>query len=471
MTNPIIIWFRRDLRISDHVALSKAIETGRPIIPVFICDPIMEALGAAPKWRFGLGVEHFAKTLAALGSRLILRRGEPLAELRDLIRETGADTVYWSRAYDTDAIARDRVVKAGLQNDGIDAQSHQGHVLFEPWSVANKSGGYFKVYTPFWKTVRGRQVDACLPAPKSLSPPSEWPESDTLTDWQLGRDMRRGADVVSRYICVGETNAQARLDAFLDDAIGDYQRERDFPNKPSTSRLSENLTYGEISPRMIWHSAYVAMQKGAQGGEHFLKELVWREYAYHLMYHFPALADQNWRSEWDTFHWLPDNENAERWRRGMTGEPMVDAAMRELYITGTMHNRMRMIAASYLTKHLRTDWRVGRDWFADCLIDWDPAANAMGWQWVAGCGPDASPYFRIFNPATQGEKFDKQQLYRKRFLLDDTRAEYRAFFAAIPKSWHITPSTPYPEPAISLADGRKAALDAYAAMRGGVGEI
>ncbi|GHA61548.1 deoxyribodipyrimidine photo-lyase [Amylibacter ulvae] len=466
MKKPIIIWFRRDLRIADHSALCAAVATGRPVIPVFICDPMMDALGAAPKWRFGLGVEHFAKTLAALGSRLILRRGEPLTVLRDLIRETDADAVYWSRAYDTDGIARDRAVKAGLQNDGIDAQSHMGHVLFEPWTVANKSGGYFKVYTPFWKTVRGRHLDACLPAPRTIPAPDVWPNSEAIDDWQLGQGMQRGRDVVSRYVCVGETNAQGRLDTFLDHAIGTYEHNRDFPEKPATSRLSENFAYGEISPRMVWHAAYGAMQKGAQGGEHFLKELVWREYAYHLMYHFPALADQNWRSEWDAFHWLPDNENAERWRRGMTGEPMVDAAMRELYATGTMHNRMRMIAASYLTKHLRTDWRVGRDWFAQCLIDWDPAANAMGWQWVAGCGPDASPYFRIFNPATQGEKFDKSQSYRKRFLFDENSAEQRAFFAAIPKSWGITSGTPYPNPLVSLADGRIAALEAYRAMRG-----
>ena len=463
--SPLILWFRRDLRLADHPMLSQAVATGRPLLPVFILDPETEAIGAAPKWRLGLAIAAFAETLERMGSRLILRRGPALEVLRALISETGAGGVHWSRAYDPASKVRDTAVKTALRTAGIAAESHAGFLLHEPWTVQTGQGGFYRVYTPYWNAVRGRDVGAPLPAPRSLPVPTAWPASDRIDDWQMGAAMRRGADVCLPYQAVGEAAAQTRLETFISTKVQVYREARDFPARDATSRLSENLTYGEISPRQVWHAGQRARQEGAAGAEHFLKELVWREFAWALMHHTPHIAQENWREEWKDVPWRGDNPDAERWKRGQTGEPFVDAAMREMYVTGTMHNRARMIVGSYLTKHLLTDWRVGLDWFADCLTDWDPAANAMGWQWVAGCGPDAAPYFRVFNPAGQAEKFDPDARYRRRFIAELSRnpgAEALSWYAATPRSWGLQPGAAYPLPLIPLDQGRARALAAYA---------
>jgi deoxyribodipyrimidine photo-lyase len=278
--------------------------------------------------------------------------------------------------------------------------------------------------------------------------------------------MNRGAAVVSRYQAVGEAAARGRLHQFLAGPVSDYAERRDFPGEDATSRLSENLTYGEIGIREVWHAGLRVRDEGSAGAEAFLRELAWREFSYHLMHHTPEITSRNWKSDWDSFPWRGDNPDAERWRRGMTGEPFVDAAMREMYVTGTMHNRARMIVASYLTKHLLTDWRVGQAWFAECLTDWDPAANAMGWQWVAGSGPDAAPYFRVFNPAGQADRFDPVGAYRDRFLAERALgAEALDFFKAVPRSWGLSPGQAYPVPVIGLAEGRAHALAAYASRK------
>jgi deoxyribodipyrimidine photo-lyase len=461
---PLILWFRRDLRLDDHPMVTAAVAAGRPLIPLFILDPETDAIGAAPRWRLGLGVAEFARTLTAVGSRLILRRGPALAVLDDLVRETGAAGVMWSRLYEPAAKARDAQVKAALKARGLIADSHPGHLLFEPWTVETGQGGFYRVYTPFWRAVRGRDVPMPTAAPVAMRGPDVWPVSDTLEGWQLGAAMNRGAAIVLPHTCVGAAAAQTRLDDFLDGPVNAYVNARNLPAEAGTSGLSENLTYGEIGPRRIWHAGMRALHQGAAGAETFLKEVVWREFSYHLIHHTPHIASRNWKPEWDTFPWRGDNPDALRWKQGMTGEPFVDAAMRQMYVTGTMHNRARMIAASYLTKHLMTDWRVGADWFADCLIDWDPAANAMGWQWAAGSGPDAAPYFRIFNPATQAEKFDPKATYRRRFIAElapRPGPDALAFFDAVPRRWALDPARSYPAPLIGLADGRDRALKAY----------
>lgn len=463
-TAPILLWFRRDLRLSDHPALTEAVATGRPVIPVFLCDPVVEGLGAAPKWRLGLGVESFAQRLESIGSRLILRRGNALEMLQALIRETGASAVWWTRQYDPDQIARDKAVKAALKDQGIEARSFSGHLLFEPWDVATGQGRFYQVYTPFWKAVRGRDVAARRAAPKELRAPADWPASEQLADWHLGRAMNRGADVVATYLHVGEEAAQARLAGFMRHRIETYAQDRDRLDIDATSGLSENLTYGEISPLALWEAGQRALQDGKAGAETFLKEVVWREFAYHLIYHTPHITTQSWRDGWEGFPWRKDHPGLLRWKQGRTGIEVVDAAMREMYVTGRMHNRARMLVGSYLTKHMLTDWRVGLDWFAECLVDWDPAANAMGWQWVAGSGPDAAPYFRIFNPETQADKFDPKRLYRKTWVaeLSDTPPETALqLFDACPRSWDIDATMDYPAPLVDLALGRKRALDAY----------
>ena len=465
---PLIFWFRRDLRLGDHPGLTEAVKTGRRIIPVFIHDEVVETHGAAPKWRLGLGVAQFARTLEDLGSRLILRRGRALDVLRALVAETGAGAVYWSRAYDPAAIARDKEVKAGLKEDGVEAESFTGHLLFEPWTVETKTGAFYKVFTPMWKSVRDRALAQDLPAVSGLAAPDSWPKSDRLEEWQMGAAMNRGADVVGQYVVVGEAAASGRLATFIRDRIDDYQTARDVLAMEGTSGLSENLTYGEISPLRCWHAGWRALDAGKSGAETFLKELVWREFAYHLAYHTPRIVDQNWREEWDAFPWKDDERAAEikAWKQGRTGVQLVDAAMRQMYVTGYMHNRGRMIVASYLTKHLMTHWKVGQAWFDACLIDWDPASNAMGWQWSAGSGPDATPYFRVFNPDTQAEKFDKDRTYRARYLgelFKNHEAQAAQYFEAIPRSWNMSLQDSYPSPVVALDEGRERALAAYKA--------
>jgi deoxyribodipyrimidine photo-lyase len=462
---PIIIWFRRDFRLADHPALHEALALGHPVLPLVVLDPETLCMGAAALWRWGLAVEAFSDRLKAMGSRLILRRGDAVEVIAALAAQTQAAGVLWSRSYDPATTPRDAAVKERLRSLGLMAGSRPGFLLHEPAAVMTGAGGFYRVYTPFWNAVRGLAVDACLPAPKALPGPEVWPASDDLAASNLGAAMRRGAGVVRPYQHVGEAAAQARLATFVADKVGAYKLRRDFMAEDASSGLSENLTYGEISPRQIWHAGQRALHEGAAGAEHFLKELVWREFAWALMHHTPHIAHANWRPEWEGFGWRDDNSDAEYWRRGQTGEPVVDAAMRQMYVTGTMHNRARMIVASYLTKHLLTDWRVGQAWFAQCLTDWDPAANAMGWQWVAGSGPDAAPYFRVFNPATQAQNFDPDQTYRRRYLAELSAAPPKTaldFYAAAPLSWRLYPKRPYPPPLISLQDGRARALAAYA---------
>ncbi|MFN4130507.1 MAG: cryptochrome/photolyase family protein, partial [Paracoccaceae bacterium] len=284
---PLILWLRRDLRLMDSPMLAEAARTGRPLIALFILDPETERLGAAPKWRLGLGIAAFAKTLEAVGSRLILRRGPALEVVQQVLAETGADAVWWHRLYDPDPVARDTAVKSALKGQGVEARSFAGHLLFEPWEVKTGTGGFYRVYTPFWKAVRDRPVPAPLAAPKSLTAPEKWPASDDLDAWQMGAAMHRGAAVVARHVQVGEAAALDRLDHFIATGIDAYAQDRDLPAVDGTSGLSENLAYGEIGPRTIWAAGWRAMQSGARGAETFLKELVWREFAYHLMHHTP----------------------------------------------------------------------------------------------------------------------------------------------------------------------------------------
>lgn len=470
---PTLLWLRRDLRIGDHPGWQATLKAGGPVVPVFILDDLTAAqYGAAALWRLGLSLGALARDLEKRGSRLILRRGEALTVLRALIRETGARRVVWSRLYDQRARDRDTAIKSTLKSEGVAAESVNASLLFEPWTVATKTGGPYRVYTPFWREVRGREIGSLRATPGNLAPPAAWPASDDLESWHLGQGMRRGAAVVTRHVCVGESQAMARLDVFIAEKIARYKSERDRPDIDATSRLSENLAYGEISPRQAWHAAWEVREcssgAAASEAEHFLKELAWREFAYHLLFHFPEIETRNWRPEWSAFPWRADNPDAEQWRRGMTGVEMVDAALREMYVTGTMHNRCRMVAASFLTKHLMTDWRVGAEWFRECLIDWDPASNAMGWQWTAGSGPDAAPYFRVYNPEAQAEKFDPAGRYRARFLAEGQKAPHEdalSFFEAAPRAWGLDPGQPYPAPMIELSEGRERALAAYRSFK------
>jgi deoxyribodipyrimidine photo-lyase len=466
MTSPTIFWIRRDLRLSDHPALTAAVARGSAVIPVFVRDASVDDLGAAPKFRLGLGLQAFQTALRGTGSDLVLRSGAVLDVLRALIAETGAGAVIWTRCYDPDTVARDADVKTALKTAGIDARSCGGFLLHEPWTVETKTGTPFRVYTPYWNAVKARDVDATLPAPARIPAPACWPASETLDDWRMGRAMNRGAAIVTAHARVGEKAAQDRLAAFVAGPIAQYHEARDWPGQDGTSGLSENLSLGEISPQQCWHAGVRAREEGKAGAEVFLKELIWREFAWHLTHHTPHILTRNWKPDWDAFPWSTDetHRHVSAWKQGRTGIPFVDAAMREMYVTGRMHNRGRMIVASYLTKHLMTDWRIGQAWFADCLIDWDIASNAMGWQWAAGSGPDAAPYFRVFNPVSQLEKFDPRGLYSAAWIAEGRRtpsATALAYFDAVPRSWGLRPGAPYPVPVVSADAGRAIALKSY----------
>lgn len=464
--SPTLVWFRRDLRLSDHAALSAAVARGGPVIPVFLRDHTVDALGAAPKWRLERGLEVFMAALEEAGSRLILRAGPAREVIPELLRETGAGAVYWQRAYDPASVERDTGVKERLKKEGVEAESFSGHLLFEPWTVETKQGGFYKVYSPYWRAVKDRDVPAPETAPSEIAAPGEWPESAALADWNLGGAMNRGAAVLAKHVSAGEQAAQTRLGTFMRDGVEDYGKARDRLDVDGTSRMSEYLSLGEISPARCWHAGLRAQAEGKAGAGKFLAELAWRDFAYHLMWHTPHILEENWRKEWRAFPWKEDRRLREvrLWEQARTGMEVVDAALREMYVTGYMHNRARMIVASYLTKHLMVHWRIGQAWFDDCLIDWDPASNAMGWQWVAGCGPDAAPYFRVFNPESQAEKFDPKGAYRRKWIAEgQAQAPQSAldYFDAVPRSWGLDGSDAYPEPVVSAREGREAALEAY----------
>ena len=465
---PILYWFRRDFRLADNPALAAACASGRPVLAVFVRDGLVDDLGAAPKWRLGVGLDHFISQLSSIGVRVILRSGPALDVIQNLVNETGADTVYWTRAYDPQSVARDTQVKSQLKAQGIHAQSFGGHLLFEPWTVETKTGGPYRVYTPFWNAVKSRDLPQVVAAPKPIASFDGPIASETLADWNLGAAMVRGLPHVAKYARIGEAAAMERLVEFCAGPIDRYNDRRDAPYELGTSGLSQNLALGEISPLQCWYMGYDAMLRGSAGAETFLKELVWREFAYHLMHHTPHIVTDNWKPDWDKFPWNLDETHPHviAWKQGRTGIPFVDAAMREMYVTGTMHNRGRMIVASYLTKHLMSHWKIGLNWFADCLIDWDPASNAMGWQWASGSGPDAAPYFRVFNPVTQLQKFDPAGRYARQWIAElhhQPTATALAYFDAIPKHWNLRPNMSYPEPIITPSDGRARALDAYQA--------
>ncbi len=466
---PAIWWIRRDLRLTDNPALAAAMASGGPVVPLFVRDGQVDALPTAPAWRLGEGLACLGAAIEGKGGRLVLRSGEALEVLRAVAAETGARAVHWNRLYDPAAIERDRAVKAALKEDGLEVESHGGHLLFEPWTVETKTGGYYKVYTPMWRAVKDREVPAPDAAPARLpapgDSPGDWPEAEALETWRLGAGMRRGADVVRRHILVGEEAAQGRLGHFMAEIVDGYAESRDRVAEDGTSRLSAHLSLGEIGPRTCWQAGLRAREEGKRGAEAFLQELVWREFAYHLLYHTPRLVSDNWREEWSAFPWNERRTDAViAWQRGRTGIEFVDAAMREMYVTGTMHNRARMIVASVLTKHLLSHWKIGLRWFEEHLVDWDPASNALGWQWSAGSGPDATPYFRVFNPVTQLEKFDANRDYVGRWIAEGKARPAREaldYFEAIPPSWGMAPSDAYPEPIVTAKQGRARALEAY----------
>jgi deoxyribodipyrimidine photo-lyase len=418
---PVIVWFRRDLRLSDNPALADAVASGRPIIPLYILDdtPELRAPGGASNWWLGKSLARLAADLEALGSRLILRRGVAASALAALVAETGASKVVWNRLYDPGLTDRDAALKASLKGDGVAVESFNGSLLSEPWTVRNKTGEPFKVFTPFWRAARASLAPTIsLAAPAALCAPEAWPSSERLETWALQPTTLDWTGGFALWT-PGEGGAQARLADFLAKGLARYAEQRDRPAAEAVSRLSPHLHFGEISPRQVWDAVDVAVGADPaleRSAEKFRAELGWREFSHSLLFHNPALESRNFKPAYDAFPWRDDPAAFRAWTLGRTGYPMVDAGMRELWTTGFMHNRVRMLAASFLVKHLLIDWRRGEAWFWDKLLDADRANNAASWQWVAGSGADAAPYFRIFSPMGQGEKFDADGAYVRRWV-------------------------------------------------------
>ena len=442
---PAIVWFDRDLRLGDNPALARAIAAGRPIVPVFIWSPEEEKPwepGAATRWWLHQSLASLERTLAALGSRLVLRRGPAADALIGLAAETGAGHVFWNRRYEPAAIARDSAIEQNLAGRRIGVSISPGNLLFEPGTVLNSNGKPFQVFTAFWRACLAvRNPSEPMPPPVKLTAPRQWPASLELCHLHLEPRIDWAGGLRDAWQ-PGESAAAGLAQRFVGAAMESYAIGRDRPDRQGTSRLSPYLHFGEISARQLWQSARLA-----RGAEPYLRQLAWREFSYHLLFHFPRTPEEALRPEFRAFPWRTDKRLLEAWTRGRTGYPLVDAGMRELWHTGWMHNRVRMLAASFLVKHLMIPWQEGARWFWDTLVDADLANNTMGWQWTAGCGADAAPYFRVFNPVLQAAKFDPDGEYVRR--------------------WVPELSTPdYPPPIVEHEAARKRALAAWATIRG-----
>lgn len=468
---PVILWFRQDLRLADNPALTHAAATGRPIVPVYILDQgsRVRPMGAASLWWLDKSLRALDAALRQRGSRLLLRRGDSEAELHRLIAETGAGSVFLNRLFEPDAFARDADIAHGLQAEGIACKGWNGTLLARPGSVLNGSGQPYKVFTPFLKAL----IAGATPPPRTAPPariatPADlasddldaWGLHPTRPDWSGGFDWTPG-----------EAGAGAALSAFLERGLRTYSVDRDIPAEPATSRLSPHLHFGEISPWRAVEAARTTADAGqapASEAEKFVAEIGWREFSAHLLHAFPRMTDTAFRPGYDAMPWRDDPAGLEAWKHGRTGYPVVDAGMRELWSSGYMHNRVRMIVASFLVKHLLIDWRDGESWFRDTLVDADVASNVQNWQWVAGSGADAAPYFRIFNPITQGRKFDADGRYVRQWIPE---------LRGLPDRWLHAPWTAppevlrdaglrlgadYPRPIVDHDLARKRALDALA---------
>lgn len=471
---PVLVWFRQDLRLCDNPALAAAIASGSPVNLVYVLEDASDdpwVLGGATRWWLHGSLKALASAIDALGGRLLLRRGPAERAIPALAQELGAVSVHWNRRYEPYGMAVDARIKTKLKAAGVRAESHKAGLLFEPFELKTGGGGSFKVYTPFAKAARAKGVEGVLTDAPLRLPPSRLCPSDALDDWQLLPAKPDWAGGLRQAWRPGEDEAHKRLDAFLRRDLKGYAANRNRMDMDVTSRLSPRLHWGEISPLRVWRAAEAALGSQPELAEDvkiLTNELLWREFSHHLLFAYPALPEQNWKSAFAAFPWAGGAAaEAEAWRRGRTGYPIVDAAMRQLWSEGYVHNRARMIAASFLVKHLLVDWRVGQAWYWDTLVDADLANNAASWQWVAGSGADAAPFFRIFNPVTQGETYDPEGLYVRRWV-PELAALPNAF---IHKPWAAPQQAAqggdggwrahYPPPIVDHAEARARALLAY----------
>ncbi len=469
---PIIVWFRQDLRLADNPALHAAAKTGAPIIPVYVLDDQNAGewkMGGASRWWLHYSLQSLN---SSLDGKLVLIKGDAFKEITELTKKTKAQGVYWNRCYEPWRVKRDKLLKQELKDLDIECESFNGSLLWEPWDVLKSDKTPYKVFTPFYRNgCLGRPAPRePLPKPKSLSF-ENYKASLSLNDLSLlpTKPEPRWDKKMEDYWDIGEKGALKALHHFIDNGLKDYKEGRNYMARDNVSRLSPRLHFGEVSPNQAW---YAARHKGETdhwnvGVDTFCSELGWREFSYSLLYHFPELPRENLQKRFDKFPWAKPGKNLEAWKRGMTGYPIVDAAMRELWETGYMHNRARMVVGSFLVKHLLLHWHHGEDWFWDCLCDADLPNNAASWQWIAGCGADAAPYFRVFNPVTQGEKFDESGEYVRRFVPELKNMPDKFLNhpwdapADILKKAGVELGKTYPFPIVDHSEARQRALDAF----------
>jgi len=465
-----IVWLREDLRLLDNPALHFASQQGA-VLPVFVYP---EKLGGASYWWLHHSLEHLSQQFAKSNVELVLRTGNVSEILSSLATEYDCELVVWNRVYSPDGIELGSDVRSSLDKCGVKNRSFNGQLLIEPSKILTKQGTPFKVFTPFWRSCLTQLSPSEPLAAPAIKPLSSRVDSDTLDDWGLLPMKPNWALGFESTWQPGESGSQHRWTAFLEDGIKRYKERRDYPIESNTSLLSPHLAFGEISPRQLWFDVNEAMACGEvdlENGQKFLAEIGWREFSRYLLVHFPQVINAPFNTKFQEFPWVRNKAWVAAWQSGQTGYPIVDAGMRELWKTGYMHNRVRMVVASFLTKHLRSHWRVGADWFWDTLVDADIANNTASWQWAAGCGADAAPYFRIFNPILQGEKFDKAGEYVKKWVPELAKLEPRFLH----KPWEADPMTlsmanvrlgeTYPYPIVDHKRARADALDAYQAIK------
>jgi deoxyribodipyrimidine photo-lyase len=461
----VLVWLRGDLRLGDHPALAAAVASGLPAVPVFIWTPD-ERMGAAARWWLHQSLLRLDESLREKGSRLTIRRGAAAETLVEIAREVGAGRVFFHRVYEPRALAVEAAVAEQLKRNGIVVEGFNGSLLFEPGAIRTTSGGAFQVFTPFWRACWNERggLRKPLKAPVAIAAPANWPSSLAVADLELEPEIDWAAGMREAWT-PGETGGRARLRGFVRGAVTNYAGERDRPDHDGTSRLSPHLHFGEVSVVQAWHAA-----ADAAGAEVYLRQLAWREFAYHVLHAYPESPAEPVHAQFRNFPWRRNQRRLRAWQKGQTGYPFVDAAMRQLWSTGWMHNRARMVVASFLVKHLLIPWQDGAAWFMETLVDADVANNTMGWQWVAGCGMDAAPYFRVFNPILQGKKFDPDGEYVRRWVpeLRGLPVEW------IHEPWAAPPlalagvrlGRDYPRPVVEHAEARRGALGAFAEMRG-----
>lgn len=466
----LIHWFRQDLRIADNPALQEAANRG-DVLPVYIFDtvhPAEHAMGGASRW----WLHHSLKALnKQLNGRLQIYTGDPVSILPALAREHGVHRIHWNRCYEPWRVQRDSKVKEQLQSSSVVVRSYNGSLLWEPWDILKKDGTPYRVFTPYYTNGCHNAEPPRKPLlrPDQLELADNKSRSCSIDDLNLLPKVRWDR-ALDPHWQIGEKAAHIALHHFLEHGISGYRHKRDFPALRNVSRLSPHLHWGEISPNQVWYAA--ACLGNNEDVEHFHREIGWREFSHYLLYHFPEMPHKNFNRKFDRFPWKDDDALLSCWKKGKTGIPIIDAGMRELWETGYMHNRVRMVVASFLTKNLRLHWKHGQTWFWDCLADANLANNSGSWQWVAGCGVDAAPYFRIFNPVTQGQKFDPTGEYTRSFVPELDRMPDRFLFnpweapADVLQEAGVVLGETYPHPVVDLKESRAQALDAYAKIKG-----